>query len=106
MQTEFSPVLLFFLDWGVSTALEVLHSSLPKVGCLSLFGRVDVLVLEAEACESNVPTVFLGEGRCQSLFLFSSHEAPAVADLLDSACTKETALLRTLDIYVMKCQMN
>lgn len=80
-------MLLFCLDWAESAALEVLHSSLAKVTCLGLVGWVDVPSLEAEACK--VPTDLLGEGRCQSLFFFSSHEAPVVDKLLDCACTKK-----------------
>lgn len=76
-------MLLFCLDWAESAALEVLHSSLAKVTCLGLVGWVDVPSLEAEACK--VPTDLLGEGRCQSLFFFSSPEAPAVDKLLDCA---------------------
>lgn len=89
-QNPLSPGLLFCLDRGELAALEVLHSSLAKVACLGLVGWLDVPSLEAEACKGNAPTDLLGEGRCQSLFFLSSHEAPGVDKLLDCACTEET----------------
>lgn len=89
IQKTLSPVLLFCLDRGELAALEVLQSSLAKVACLGLVDWLDVPGLQAEACKGNAPTDLRGEGRCQSLFFFSSHEAPGVDKLLDCACTNE-----------------
>lgn len=79
-------MLVFCLDCGVPTALDVLHSSLPRVPCLCLVDRVAGLGLAAGGCESSNPFVLLGDDRPRNLLLLSSHEAPAVVDLLDSTC--------------------
>lgn len=84
------PVLLFHLDCGVPIALEVLHSSLPRVPCLCLVDRLAGLGLAAGGCESGAPLVPLGDGHPRNLLLLSTHDAPAVVDLLDSACKKST----------------
>lgn len=68
------------------TGLEVLHSSLPRVVCLSLGGRVTALGLAAGAFKRGDSLVGLGEGRSQSLVLLSSHFD--FANLLDAACKK------------------
>lgn len=83
-------MLPFCLDSGELAALEVLQSSLAKVASLGLVDWLDVPSLEAEVWEGNVPTDLLGVGRCQSLFFFSSNEAPGVDKLLDCACDKKS----------------
>lgn len=76
--------MLFCLVWSVPTALEVLHSSLPSVGCLCLADRGAGLGMSAGGCEGSA-TPRLGEGRPRKLLLLSSHEDPATVDFLDSA---------------------
>lgn len=76
-------MLLFCLDCGVSAALDVLPSSLRRVGCLCLVNRLGGLGLAAEA-----PLVLCGEGCSRNLSLLLPHDAPGVADLLDSTCKK------------------
>lgn len=85
-------MLAFCFVSGESAALEVLQLSLAEVACLGLVDWLDVPILEAEAWQGNAPTDLRGEGRCQSLFFFSSHEAPGVDKLLDCAWTKEKHL--------------
>lgn len=86
-------VLLFCLDCGVPPALEVLHSSLPRVPCLCLVDRAAGLGLAAGACGSGAPLARLGDGRTRNLLLLSSHEFPAVVNLLDSTCKDSNFLL-------------
>lgn len=75
-------VLLAAFGWdgGAATGLGVLHSSWPRVVCLSLgaLGRA------AGAFKRGGSLVGLGEGRFQSLVLVSSHFD--FANLLDAAC--------------------
>lgn len=96
------PMLLFCFDCGVTTALEVLHSSLPSVGCLCLVGGVNGLGL-ATAWESNASFSLLGDGRSWTLALPSSNEASAVAELLDSACKKGNFALNTWKCEITCC---
>lgn len=71
---------MFFLDGGVPAGLESLLSS------LGLVDRSAGLGLAAAACEECDPLACLGDTVVRTLFLPSSHEAPAVDDLRDSAC--------------------
>lgn len=75
--------MLFCLACGVPAALEILHSSLPKVACLCLVDRVAGLGLAAGSCERGC-LVRLGDGCIRNLLLLSSHEAPGAFALLDS----------------------
>lgn len=61
------PVVLFCLGCVVPMALEVLHSSLPKVPCLSLTDGDASRELAVRGREGVPPLTLLGEGRPPTL---------------------------------------